>query len=842
MMLATLTCLVILATPSSAEVVDLDVPYHHQAESWYCAEASLQMVFDYWGEEVPQHDIGDVANERSVGGTYATDLARAARFSNLSASLQYREGGTSRLQGYDQRTFGYAVHVNQWDGSGHYEDRYTDLMDLIREGYPIILLCWLDIDHDVTHFRVVKGFDTGTGDFLVHDPALGANLRFNMTLLVDDLWTYYERWAMVVAPWAVEVTVPQVVGPGETFTIQAQVTYPCPSPFDEVEKVYTWPNEPVATITVPPPFALASGESETMELNITRGGDADALTWSVVSPVEQGYWTADIGVMVEATVTDYAISYGWYTDRAGGEGSARVGCDALPPVIGSFSVAGDKTKIGDPLVTVAYATSDAHTEVADVRLSIDGGLTWRSLEGASGGVDITLDLGDGPYDIQMAVEDIVGNTVGETRSLVMDTTPPKILNFQLAGGEDILTTPTVQVVVMAEDATTGIDMMALKVGDGPWGAWGPYAEDLQVTLPSDGEFRVDVRIRDMMGNTASAFDTVTVDTTMPYITRFEVARGLAYSQTRNVEVVFSAEDGLSSSLQWSLYEEAVGTVEFAPDRTVASGDIRTMVWTFLGEGDRVLELAVRDDAGHTMEVSASIVVDTEPPVLSIVLNGGEDITTVSDIPLAVSVLDVTTEVTRARIRVNSNEWGPWSDPGAFRRVGLGPGEGERMVYVQAQDLAGNLAEAVDSVFVDTLVPTVALSFTKTRPGGVVAGDSAIEMVFSEPMVQASVGVVLMDNSSGVVECDLVWTVNGTELLVDPKGSLPRGSHFVLQVSGEDTVGNQLEFRGMVFSTPEAEDDDWDAVLPGNSKIVLLVLALVIATVFILAFAVARRKK
>ena len=65
--LVALASLVLLAAPSSAEVLDLDVPYHPQVESWYCAEASLQMVFDYWGEKIPQHDIGDVANERAVG-------------------------------------------------------------------------------------------------------------------------------------------------------------------------------------------------------------------------------------------------------------------------------------------------------------------------------------------------------------------------------------------------------------------------------------------------------------------------------------------------------------------------------------------------------------------------------------------------------------------------------------------------------------------------------------------------------------------------------------------------------------------------------------------------------
>ena len=196
----------VLSLPTEAEVVNLEVPYHKQEETWYCAEASLSMVFDYWGEEIPQHDIGDVANERPIGGTYSTDLVRAARFSNISTSIQYREDGGSKLEGYDQRTYGYGAFSMKWTGSPYESSRYQDIMDLVREGYPVIMLCWLDISHGTTHYRVVKGFDTDMGEFIVHDPALGANFRMNMTLLVDDLWTYYGRWAMVVAPWKVELT------------------------------------------------------------------------------------------------------------------------------------------------------------------------------------------------------------------------------------------------------------------------------------------------------------------------------------------------------------------------------------------------------------------------------------------------------------------------------------------------------------------------------------------------------------------------------------------------------------------------------------------------------------
>ncbi|MCK5253761.1 MAG: hypothetical protein KAQ96_12465, partial [Thermoplasmata archaeon] len=75
----------------------------------------------------------------------------------------------------------------------------------------------------------------------------------------------------------------------------------------------------------------------------------------------------------------------------------------------------------------------------------------------------------------------------------------------------------------------------------------------------------------------------------------------------------------------------------------------------------------------------------------------------------------------------------------------------------------------------------------------------------------------------------------------PEGSLPRGSHFVLQVSGEDMVGNQLDFPGVIFSTPEAESDDWDAVLPGDSSLLLLVVAILVVGVIMMAYGMARKK-
>jgi hypothetical protein len=136
---------------------------------------------------------------------------------------------------------------------------------------------------------------------------------------------------------------------------------------------------------------------------------------------------------------------------------------------------------------------------------------------------------------------------------------------------------------------------------------------------------------------------------------------------------------------------------------------------------------------------------------------------------------------------------------------------------------------------------VVVRFTSTEPGGVVSPDSDILLTFSEAMDEDLVVVTLSANASGPVPCDLEWTGDGLDLRVSPRGTLPRDSHYVLQVHGRDLVGNDLDFKGTVFSTPESQTDEWDAVLPGDSGVTLLLLVSVILVVVVLTYAYLRRR-
>lgn len=64
----------------------ISVPYHAQPNGYYCGPASLEMVFDFYGVDIPQIEIADV-ERTSFDGTYTFDMVRAAHFSNMSTSV-----------------------------------------------------------------------------------------------------------------------------------------------------------------------------------------------------------------------------------------------------------------------------------------------------------------------------------------------------------------------------------------------------------------------------------------------------------------------------------------------------------------------------------------------------------------------------------------------------------------------------------------------------------------------------------------------------------------------------------------------------------------------------------
>jgi hypothetical protein len=298
---------------------NIQVPFYYQITPWYCGEAALEMMFDYWGPDISQDDIGDVANDDPSYGTYSDDLRRASHFSYISPAIQ-----NPSLQGYNQRDLGYSSNDVFWSEPVLYPDRYDDLKNLISNDYPIIVLTWYSAGHASGHFRVVKGYNDSLNYFFVHDPWYsppysGPDVHFNQSFFVDNLWEYSDRWGLFSCPWLVEMAVDSLVGIDQLFMVKVEFTYTAFHPFENQFLA----DSISATIFLPPGYQLISPPSATINFGYQYSGFVGNPIWQIQAPSDSS-GPDTFRVEVKGKITGSSYSYTDYQDWIGGEGEAKV--------------------------------------------------------------------------------------------------------------------------------------------------------------------------------------------------------------------------------------------------------------------------------------------------------------------------------------------------------------------------------------------------------------------------------------------------------------------------------------------------------------------------------------
>jgi hypothetical protein len=300
------------------------VPHHYQLTSYNCGVAADQMVMDYWGPEIDQQDIADVANT-GTGGTHISNMMRAGHFSAISSAIQ-----NPSLHGYDERRLGYGALECYWsqydENDPDFPDRHNDLKSLISADYPIIIVTRYDASSYGTHARVAKGYDDSTGVYIVHDPWYegvyqGPDVHFNQDFLVDELWPASFRWGTLIAPWEISIDAPVEVLRGAPFTVTAHVLYTGPHPFGAQDEAHF----PTVTLLPSSLCGLAPGESATRTLSgyFSDSGCAyGAVSWDVVADTMAQ--TGVLELLARGLVHDSSSSYASYSDSIGGRGEAQL--------------------------------------------------------------------------------------------------------------------------------------------------------------------------------------------------------------------------------------------------------------------------------------------------------------------------------------------------------------------------------------------------------------------------------------------------------------------------------------------------------------------------------------
>jgi hypothetical protein len=410
------------------------IPYHYQINDWYCCLACIQMLFSYWGEEIGQHDLGDVADEDPAFGVYHSGIVRATLFSGMSTAIQ-----NPALQGYSERKLGYACS-DYWWGDMAEALRLEALKTLAYEGYPVLTATYFSDISTNGHCRIVKGYDDNLDVIVVHDPWFagawaGPNLLIDQTVFMSIWidWSWGE--ALLIMPWKLRYDFPATVAVGDTFSVDLKVKYPGPFPFEGRYPSYDcW-----AEITLPAGLSLASGMA-TVSLPNLDTGDSTVVSWEVVADGPAGEY--GMAFHAQGTVDD---PYQAYSDSIGAHGYETVEVTSGPAATweseerltndtagshtcfpsgramvletdGTAHVVWEDTRDGDS--EIYYKSRSGDIWGSAVRLTTSSGLSWRPCiaQGADRHLHIAwVDTRDGNHEIYYKSWDPAGGWSSDER-------------------------------------------------------------------------------------------------------------------------------------------------------------------------------------------------------------------------------------------------------------------------------------------------------------------------------------------------------------------------------------------------------------------------------------------
>lgn len=175
--------------------------------------------------------------------------------------------------------------------------------------------------------------------------------------------------------------------------------------------------------------------------------------------------------------------------------------------------------------------------------------------------------------------------------------------------------------------------------------------------------------------------------------------------------------------------------------------------------------------------------DSVPPVGSISIDAGAIWSNDLTVELSLAATDGSGTVAEMRFSNDNATWSSWEAYGMSKIWELAVGDGNKSVYVQFRDPAGNVSSsASDNILLDTFAPTIELTtvatptdqFSQTIGGAVEAGS----LVVVTPTEKA--GTVTVTGGS--------WTCNLSGLV--------EGSNS-LTISASDTAGNSTEINTVI---------------------------------------------
>ena len=383
--------------------------------------------------------------------------------------------------------------------------------------------------------------------------------------------------------------------------------------------------------------------------------------------------------------------------------TASINLDNRVPT-GSIAINNNAGATNNPRVNLALTAADTGSGLDKMAFS-DDGVTFSTPEAIAAAKAWTLSTGDGLKTVFVRYTDKAGNAAVFSSTIFLDTTAPSG-TITINSGAAYTTFTRVTLGLNAPGAIS----MRFSNDNSTWSGWKPFGQiDAWDLTIGDGLKTVYAQFKDSLENISnSALASITLDTSPP-IGAVLINGGAAYTNLYPVSLTLAATGASQMRFSNSPDFDGVSWENYAAGKAWSLD-------TNGNEGLRIVYVQFQDEMGNISTVSDSIALDTLPPAGSIIINGGAIYTSTVGVTLTVS----TTGAGQMCFSNDNSTWSAWEPCATSKPWILPGGDGNKTVFCQFKDEAGNLSGVGGSSIIlrtGGVAGTVAInggaSYTKT---------------------------------------------------------------------------------------------------------------------------------
>ncbi len=228
-----------------------------------------------------------------------------------------------------------------------------------------------------------------------------------------------------------------------------------------------------------------------------------------------------------------------------------------------------------------------------------------------------------------------------------------------------------------------------------------YIDSSKVQWSSDLFYAISTRVTDNASNYMTFEPGISfMFDNKPPTQYFIINDDSEYTNNTNVKLTIESLDTGSGIDTMSISADGISWSNWTQMKSIEYYDLP------VGDGEKTVYLKLKDKAGNTAQYTTeTIILDTVPPVNTIVINNDAKFTKSKSVILNVSASDTLSGIDKTSLSIDSSSWSYWEPFTSSMPFNLFGVDSEKWVYYQVRDKAGNTAIAQDSIILDSTPPT-----------------------------------------------------------------------------------------------------------------------------------------